>query len=71
VRARIMALESDTVFDDRAWQEIFADLRAAGRMSALADAERRMQTAKKNAGCFVSQDHRIYPVSVKTEQVTS
>ena len=49
VRARIMELESATVFDDRAWQMVLADLRAAGRVSALADAQRRMETAKGNA----------------------
>jgi len=49
VRARIMELESAPVFDDRAWQEVFADLRAAGRVSALGDATRRMETAKQNS----------------------
>ncbi|MBI5951881.1 MAG: hypothetical protein HY865_09505 [Chloroflexi bacterium] len=56
VRARIMALESATMFDQRAWEMVFADLRAAGRMSALADAERRMETAKGNATCVVGFD---------------
>lgn len=49
VRARIMKLEVATVFDDHAWQCVFADLRAAGRLSALADAERRMETARTNS----------------------
>lgn len=49
VRARIMALESASVFDERAWQEALADLAAQQRPSALADAERRMATAQKNS----------------------
>lgn len=49
VRMRIMALESATVFDNLAWQCVFADLRAAGRLSALSDAERRMETARTNS----------------------
>jgi hypothetical protein len=48
VRARIMELESADVYDDQAWQRVLADLRAAGRVSAVADAERRMETAKSN-----------------------
>ena len=46
VRARIMELESAAVYDDQAWQRVLADLRATGRVSAMADAERRMQWAK-------------------------
>lgn len=57
VRAEIMALESATVFDDQAWQRVLADLRAAGRVSALADAERRMETARGN---------QSVPVAVET-----
>ena len=53
VRARIMELESAAVFYDRAWQEVLADLRTAGRMSALADAERRMETAKGNQSAAI------------------
>ena len=49
VRARIMALESANVFDKRAWQMVLADLTAQERPSALADAERRMATAKQNS----------------------
>jgi hypothetical protein len=57
IRARIMGLESATVFDDRAWQEVLADLRAAGRVSALADAERRMATARQNAQWVQHHEH--------------
>lgn len=56
VRAEIMALESATVFDDQAWQRVLADLRAAGRVSALADAERRMETARGNQIMHVMTD---------------
>lgn len=48
VRAQIMELESAVMYDDQAWQRVLADLRAAGRVSAAADAARRMQTAKIN-----------------------
>lgn len=47
VRARIMALEFAAMFDERAWQMALADL--AERPSALADAQRRMETAKRNS----------------------
>ncbi len=48
VRTRIMALENAEYFDGDAWQRVLADLRAAGRVAGLADAERRMETARGN-----------------------
>jgi len=54
VRARIMELESADVYDDQSWQRVMADLRAAGRISGLADAERRMATAKGNQSAPVA-----------------
>lgn len=48
VRARIMELEAAEYFDGDAWQRALADLRAAGRVAGLADAERRMETARAN-----------------------
>lgn len=48
VRARLMALENAEIFDAMAWSQVLADLAAAGRLSALADAERRMETARGN-----------------------
>ena len=47
VRARITALESATVFDQRAWAEVLIAL--TDRPCARADAARRMETAKGNA----------------------
>lgn len=65
VRARIMALEDASAFDERAWQMVLADLAAQGRVSALADAERRMETARGH-GC--ERDNRrmgkIVPMAV-------
>lgn len=49
IRERIMALEVSPIFDAFEWAKVLADLEAAGRVSALADAKRRMETAKKNA----------------------
>ena len=73
VRARIMELESAAVFDQRAWEMVFADLRAAGRLSALADAERRMETARDNAkviiGIVIEPLLLPGPVSVETEVI--
>ena len=48
VRAEIMRLENETVFDALAWAKVLADLETAGRVSALADARRRMETARSN-----------------------
>ncbi len=48
IRAEIMRLEGLQAFDWLAWEMVLADLRAAGRVLALADAERRMQTALRN-----------------------
>ena len=48
VRAEIMRLEAAPHFDAGAWSRVLADLSAAGRVSALADATRRMETARSN-----------------------
>jgi len=48
VRDEIMRLESAPHFDANAWSRVLADLSAAGRLSALADAQRRMETARSN-----------------------
>lgn len=55
VRARIMALESATVFDQRAWAQVLIALR--DRPNARADVARRMATAQKN---------QSMPVAVET-----
>lgn len=49
VRMRIMQLEVNPIFDAQAWSQVLADLEAAGRGCALADASRRMDTARTNA----------------------
>ncbi len=48
IRAEIMRLEAAPRFDAVAWSRALADLSAAGRVSALADARRRMETARHN-----------------------
>ena len=47
-RAEIMRLESAPTFDAEAWTRVLADLESAGRVSGLADAKRRMETAREN-----------------------
>jgi hypothetical protein len=47
VRARIMELESATVFDQRAWARVLIAL--TDRPNARADAQRRMATARSNS----------------------
>lgn len=73
VRARIMELEAAEYFDGDAWQRVLADLRAAGRVAGLADAERRMETALENAkvvvGQVVSVERFALPAPVAVETV--
>lgn len=49
IRERIMQLEGQPIFDALAWSQVLADLESAGRVSALADVRRRMDTARTNA----------------------
>jgi hypothetical protein len=56
IRDRIMRLEDAPTFDQLAWDMVLSDLRAAGRLSALNDAERRMDTARHNQPMHVSTD---------------
>lgn len=77
IRERIMRLEDALTFDQLAWDMVLADLRAAGRLSALADAERRMDTAKRYQPMHVRTDLGmggedeidlvLVPVAVETE----
>jgi len=48
VRAAIMRLENADEFDERAWLVVLAILERQGRVAALADARRRMETARMN-----------------------
>ncbi len=47
VRLEIMRLENADCFDVVAWSQVMADLSAAGRVAGLADAQRRMETARQ------------------------
>ncbi len=49
VRTRIMWLEMADTFDQSAWDEVLGALASQERPSALADAMRRMDTARLNA----------------------
>lgn len=49
IRERIAELENSPIFDALEWSKVLADLETAGRLSALADARRRMETAQNNA----------------------
>lgn len=53
VRAEIMRLENETVFDQRAWAAVLAQL--SNSPSRRQDAVRRMMTAKQNAVTTVEQ----------------
>lgn len=48
VRAEIMRLESAPVFDVVAWAKVLADMESQGRVAGLADARRRMETARED-----------------------
>jgi len=48
VRTEIMRLETAPHFDADAWSRVLADLSTAGRVAGLADAQRRMETARSN-----------------------
>jgi hypothetical protein len=56
IRAEIDRLERSLTFSPPAWERVFADLRAHGRLAGLADAERRMSTARENSLQFVGMD---------------
>lgn len=47
VRLEIMRLEDADYFDADAWSRVLAELSAASRVAGLADAERRMETARQ------------------------
>lgn len=60
MRARIMELENAKIFDSGAWANVLSKL--ADRPAAMADAQRRMQTAMMNAQAVV-----IYQDAVAVE----
>jgi len=73
VRAEIMRLEAAQGFDGNAWQRVFAALRAQGRTVGLADAERRMESARGRQILHVRTDLgfggaalTLVPVAVET-----
>ncbi len=53
VRAEIMRLENEKVFDQRAWAKVLAQL--SNSPSRRQDAVRRMMTAKQNATAILEQ----------------
>lgn len=53
VRAKIMRLENEKVFDQRAWANVLAQL--SDSPSRRQDAVRRMMTAKENATAILEQ----------------
>lgn len=53
VRAEIMRLEGEKVFDQRAWENVLAQL--SNSPSRRQDAVRRMITAKQNAKAILEQ----------------
>ncbi len=48
IRIEIIRLENAVIFDSFAWECVFAVLRAQDRPAGLADAQRRMETARMN-----------------------
>lgn len=62
VRTEIMRLERAPAFDAEAWARVLADLESAGRVSALADARRRMETAKENQP--IAENNYDFPVMI-------
>lgn len=56
VRAEIMRLENEPVFDQRAWVNVLAQL--SNSPSRRQDAVRRMMTAKQNATAILERPYR-------------
>ena len=57
IRAEIMRLEHEKIFDQRAWARVLITL--TGQPCRRADAARRMQTAKQNAWAIEGVDFGI------------
>ncbi len=75
IRAEIMRLENEPIFDERAWARVLIAL--IGQPCRRADAARRMQTARQNARWIGAVDYGTRPditvvleqtVAVETEQ---
>ncbi len=60
VRAEIMRLENEKVFDQRAWANVLGQL--SNSPSRRQDAVRRMMTAKQNATAILEQPHWVVGV---------
>lgn len=56
IRAEIMRLENEQVFDYNAWERVLADLQAQGRTVAVADTMRRMVSVMSNQVLHVRTD---------------
>ncbi len=59
IRANIMRLESEQVFKGSAWMDVIEKLRVLNRPAAIADVERRMETARQNCNCEICQIVRL------------
>lgn len=72
VRAEIMRLEGEKVFDQRAWARVLAQL--SNSPSRRQDAVRRMMTAKQNATAILEQPNAgmvvLFSERVAVEKVT-
>lgn len=67
VRAEIMRLEGEKVFDQHAWANVLAQL--SNSPSRRQDAVRRMITARRNAMAIVEQSHLYMMPVVAMETV--
>lgn len=72
VRAEIMRLEGEKVFDQRAWARVLAQL--SNSPSRRQDAVRRMMTAKQNATAILEQPNAgmvvLFSERVAVEKMT-
>lgn len=74
VRDEIMRLESAPHFNADAWSRVLADLSTAGRFSALADTQRRMETARSNQPAVgldiaTGQDKTVVYIVIETGEL--
>lgn len=74
VRAEIMRLEQADVFDSNAWGRVLVAMADQGRVAGLADAQRRMESARGRQAILIGvdraqgSDRTVYwsPVSTET-----
>lgn len=66
VRAEIMRLENEPVFDQRAWAAVLAQL--TDSPNRRHDAVRRMMTARQNATAILEQPHWVGGLDISNGQ---